>query len=440
MKEKKTDAPLWHSIVVNISRLLLAATFLFSGFVKANDPFGTAYKLEDYAHAFGFSALPQLTLLVAAVLLAVFEFTLGIHLLAGMSRRIASRIVALFMAVMTLLTVYIFLFDPVSDCGCFGDVLILSNGATLAKNVVLMTAAILNLKYNDRYVKLMGANTQWLCTMFSTVYILVFSMSCMRTLPMFDFRPYSIGTDLRKKTETGLGYETKIVYQRGTETLEISADDDDPDSTWTYIETRTIPTGDVRDLPNFCVSDERSGDDVTDEILYNDGYTFLLVIPDLTKADEGCVDLINEIYEYSQRNAYAFYCLTASADSTAQLYWSEHTGAEYPYYISDERELKTIIRSTPGLLLLKDGVIINKWSSTEFPDEYTLTGPLDTIAVGELHAEDNEAKLLKVFLYFILPLLVVIIIDRIGSGFSFYRRLKRKSEKLQMESIIQNKL
>lgn len=440
MKEKKTDTQLWQTIAANVSRLLLAATFLFSGFVKANDPFGTAYKLEDYAHAFGFTDMPQLTLLIAAILLAVFEFTLGIHTLAGMSHRIASRIVALFMGAMTLLTVYIYIFDPVSDCGCFGDVIVLSNGATLAKNIVLMAAAVLNLKFNDRYIKLMGANTQWLTTMFSTVYILWFAISCMRTLPMFDFRPYKIGTNLREAMEAGVDFETKIIYQREGETLELLVEDDDPDSTWTYVETRTTPKGNVSDLPNLYAAEMHSGDDVTDDIIYDEGYTFLLIIPDLMNADEGCIDLINEIYEYSQHNNYDFYCLTASADSTAQLYWSEHTGAEYPYYLSDERELKTIIRSTPGLLLLKDGVIINKWSSTELPDEYILTGALDTLDIGTLNAEDNNSKLLKVFLYFILPLLIVFLIDRIGSGFSFYRDLKRKSKKLQMESIIQNKL
>ena len=128
---------------VNVCRLLLAGTFIFSGFVKANDPLGTVYKLEDYMRAMAWFMLPDTFLLGCAVILACFEFLLGVCILSGMKRRTMSGVTLIFMVLMTLLTVYIAIANPVEDCGCFGDVLILSNGATLAKNVVLLGAAVL---------------------------------------------------------------------------------------------------------------------------------------------------------------------------------------------------------------------------------------------------------------------------------------------------------
>lgn len=432
---QKIQVPVWQRFLSNVSRFLLAFTFVFSGFIKANDPYGTAYKIQDYVVSFGLDTFPMITLLVAAVILALIEFSLGIQLLVGISRKQVSFLTFLFMLVMTLLTVYIYLFDPVSDCGCFGDVIILSNGETLLKNIVLLSAAIIYLKYSEQTIRLMGPNTQWLISLFGTTYILTFGMYTMRSLPIFDFRPYKIGTDLRVSMEHGQEYDTRIIYSRGDEVLELSIDDDDPDSTWTYVETRTTPIGNATDRPNMMVTDLATDDDVTDDIVYADGYTFIVTIPDLQDADESCIDLINEIHEYSLKNRYGFYCLTASADSLSQAYWSDHTGAEYGYYISDERELKTMVRSIPGVLLLKDGVIINKWSSSDIPDEYVLTDRLENLSIGELRTEDTRKKMLSVLIYFLFPLMIVFIADRIGSGFAFYRELKRKSEVLKLDEI-----
>lgn len=428
--EKQTRMTI-EKVLVNVSRFLLAFVFIFSGFVKANDPYGTVFKLQDYAQAFGFPHIPFFTLVIAAVALAFMEFSLGMHLLFGMSRVVIGRIVMVFMTFMTLLTAYIFAFDPVTDCGCFGDVLILTNGQTFAKNVVLLAAAIINLKYCHLYIKIVGDNTQWLVTMFSSGYILVYSIFCIYALPVLDYRPYKIGTNLKAQADKP-SFDVRIVYEKDGKQIELSAEDEDPDSTWHYVETKRIPLTDGKNLrtANFFVTDAETDEDVTDEILYGEGYTFLLVIPHLMHADEGCIDLVNEAYDYAEDNGYAFYCLTGSSDKEAQDYWIDHTGAEYKYYLCDERELKTIIRAAPGLLLLKDGVIINKWSNYTLPDEYVLNDRLENLEIGELHEKETQDKVLTILLYFFLPLLAFVLIDRIGSGFARYRHWKRKSKKI----------
>jgi uncharacterized membrane protein YphA (DoxX/SURF4 family) len=425
-------------IAVNVSRFMLALVFLFSGFVKANDPMGTVFKLREYAVAFGFPQIPFFPLVIGSVGLALTEFSLGLYLLFGMSRVQTSRIAVGFMAVMTLLTAYIYAFDPVSDCGCFGDVIVLSNGATLLKNVVLLSAALVNMRYCRLHLKIVGDNTQWLVTMYGSVYILLYSVYCIYALPVLDYRPYKIGTDLRAQAE-GSGmqrYDIKIIYERDGQTLELTPEDDDPDSAWHYVETRRTPLTDVpaRKAANFYVTESQDGEDVTDEILYADGYTFLLVIPDLLHADEGCVDLVNETYEYAREQGYGFYCLTGSSSPEAQAYWSDHTGAEYNYYLADESELKTIVRAAPGLVLLKDGIVINKWSNYTLPDEYVLTDRLENIEIGRLQEKETRDKVLSILMYFFLPLLAFVLTDRIGSGFALYRHWKRKSRMMLKET------
>lgn len=361
------------TVAVNVCRLLLAATFIFSGFVKANDPLGTVYKLEDYVHAMAWFTLPDTFLLGCAVILALFEFTLGVYLLFGMKRKATSAITLAFMVVMTLLTVYIAIANPVEDCGCFGDVLILSNGATLAKNIVLLGAAVLVSRYYRLQKDFLGSAAKWLIAFVSLCLIIVYAVYCIVCLPVLDFRPYKVGTNLREAvTSNQQKFDVKIVYEKDGQTLELSAEDEDPDSTWTYVETRRTPI-ETQHLAtaDFYVADA-DGEDVTEEILLADGYTLLLIIPDLMNADEGCADKVNEVYDYAQEKGWGFYCLTSSEDQRAQTYWNDHTGAEYLYYIAEERMLKTVVRGQPGLVLLQDGVIVKKWGNYNLPDDAEL--------------------------------------------------------------------
>ena len=295
------------TVVVNVCRLLLAATFIFSGFVKANDPLGTVYKLEDYVHAMAWFTLPDTFLLGCAVILAIFEFNLGVYLLFGMKRKTTSVVALVFMVVMTLLTVYIAIANPVEDCGCFGDVLILSNGATLAKNIVLLGAAVLVSRYYRLQKDFLGSAAKWLIAFVSLCLVVGYAIYCIVCLPVLDFRPYKVGTNMRAAvTSDQQKFDVKIVYEKDGQTMELGAEDEDPDSTWTYVETRRTPV-ETQHLAtaDFYVADV-DGEDMTEDILLADGYTLLLIIPDLMNADEGCVDKVNEVYDYAQEKGWGF--------------------------------------------------------------------------------------------------------------------------------------
>lgn len=361
------------NVAVNVCRLLLAVTFIFSGFVKANDPLGTVYKLEDYVHAMAWFTLPDTFLLGCAVLLAFFEFMLGVSILFGMKRKTTSIVTVVFMVLMTLLTIYIVIANPVKDCGCFGDVLILSNGATLAKNIVLLGAAVLVNRYYRLQKDFLGDAMKWLVAFVALCFIIGYAVYCIICLPVLDFRPYKVGTNLREAVMSGQQkFDVKIIYEKDGQTLELSAEDEDPDSTWTYVETRrTEMAAENLATADFYVADA-DGEDVTEDILLADGNTLLLIIPNLMNADEGCVDKVNELYDYVQEKGWGFYCLTSSEDKQAQMYWNDHTGAEYPYYIAEERMLKTVVRGQPGLVLLQDGIIVKKWGNYNLPNNEEL--------------------------------------------------------------------
>lgn len=359
------------STAVNISRMIMAATLLFSGFVKANDPMGTVFKLQDYLSAWGLTSIPELVLLIAALLMVLIEFGLGVYLLFGMRRRIISVIALIFMIVMTLFTVYVAIYNPVSDCGCFGDAIILTNTQTLLKNILLLACAIMVFKWHKLQMPLIGRQIYWIVSTLAMLAIISFAVYCVYSQPFIDFRPYKIGTDLREKVDVPASqrpqFEVTIVYERNGETIELGIDDDDPDDSWTYVETRRqqLKQADADIINDFYMQDS-DGDDLAIDILEAEGNTLLLTAPDLLTADQSIMGLINDIYDYASEAGINFIALTPSSDE-ARSRWIDYTGAEYTFLTADERTLKTMVRGNPGLMLLHDGVVQAKWSNWNFP-------------------------------------------------------------------------
>ena len=417
-----------HSIVgiwTNACRFLLALVFIFSGFVKAVDPLGTQYKIQDYLEAFGWVALvPAFLPFLASVLQAMVEFCLGIYLLFGIRRRMTTLFVVVIMGVMTPLTLWLALSNPISDCGCFGD----------AVNVLLLIAAVSVFKWGNRITPLVTKRFDWLVAMYAFLYILGMTLYCYRELPVFDFRPYRIGTDIRKGMEIPEGakptvYDTRFILQKNGVEKEFTLDDY-PDSTWTFVDSRTVVKEQGYEPPirDFSIIRQEDGEDVTDEILTDDKYTFLLVAHQLSQADDSSIDLINELYDYSVEHGYQFYCLTSSPDSDIED-WQERTGAEYPFCLMDDITLKTMIRSNPGLMLLKNGVVINKWSVNNLPDEYVLTDRLENLPLAQVNEKTFSHKVVLVLAWFVFPLLFFSMVDVIWEHFHRKKKLKLKENR-----------
>lgn len=404
-------------IWVNSCRLLLGALFVFSGFVKAVDPLGFCYKIEDYLAVFGMTSWssPGVSLLMGIVLSAV-EFCIGVFLLLGIRRKIVVPLVLLFMVVATPLTFYLALTNPVSDCGCFGDAWVLTNWQTFGKNAVLLVAAISVFKWQDLQVCFITPKIEWMISMYTFLFIFSLSFYCLQNLPILDFRPYKIGKNIRTGMEVPEGakpsvFESRFVLEKNGERREFTLEDY-PDSTWTFIEARTIlkEKGYEPSIHDFSMMNLDTGEDITDSVLSDKGYTFLLIAHRIEEANDSNIDLINEIYDYSVEHGYGFYALTSSPTDEIDV-WRDKTGAEYPFCQMDDITLKTIIRSNPGLLLIRDGTVLNKWADDYLPDEYALTDRLENLPLGEQKQESDIRTIGYVLLWFIIPLLMVIGLD-----------------------------
>lgn len=319
------------SIGINVCAIVLAATFLFSGFLKANDPIGAALKTEEWLSAMGIGFLGELTSLGIALVQTWAEFIIGMFLLTGMHRRTSGIAALVLMAGMTALTAWNWATEAVPDCGCFGEAIALTPAETFGKNLALLLPSIAIVLWPRYRRKWVGKNWTWLINTVAALGIIAFSTYSIYALPTIDFRPYRVGTDLRS--------------------LYLRPSPDRPESLT------------VADL---CIMDTATDEDITEELLTRPDTTLLFVAPDLATADQGCTGDINLLYEEASAKGINVVFATGS-DQKEMQQWTDHTGAEYPYYFADPTALRTIVRANPGLVLIINGRVAEKWSNWNMP-------------------------------------------------------------------------
>ena len=359
-------------ILVNFCRVLLGLTFMFSGVVKAIDPVGTQIKLSDYLYAFGMGGyLLDSTLIILACLLAGLEILVGAYLLVGAFPKGTSLVVLVMMVLLTPFTLYIALNNPVEECGCFGDALVLTNWETFYKNIFLLLLALLVFIKRKAIVPFVEGRRHWVITLIVTLIAVRFMTANINSLPVLDFRAYKVGTDLR----------TEVLENRNPAMADFSVMDADMN-------------------------------DLTADLLSDSSYTFLLVSAHLENASESNLDLIDDVFDYCGHYGYKIIGLTSSSEDVIKQ-WTENAGAEIPFLFCDEIPLQTMVRSNPGLILLRNGVIVNKWSDVRIPSDEELSGPLDVIKVGQLPDPDPLRTPWAVCVMFLLPLFMVVLLDRL---------------------------
>ena len=402
------------AVLINTLRFVLAAVFIFSGFVKATDPLGTVYKLGDYAEAFGLGAAvpPHGVLLLAAMLLCLFEFVLGICLLFTIWRRTTLALTLAFLCFMTPLTLYLAVANPVADCGCFGDAIVLTNWQTFWKNVILLAITIPVLINNECLVRLIHRNTQWVISGFAIVSLGLFMRANLRHLPLIDFRPYHIGANFEASMAVPEDapqprYDTYFTLSKDGQVQEFTLDDY-PDSTWTFVSSRTVlrEKGYEPPIHDFALIDSE-GDDITSD-LFEPGWRFLLVMNKLQYED--MLDVINDLYDYATINDCPFYALTSATGADMEQ-WRDDTGANYDFYTADDITLKTVIRSNPGLLLVHDGTIVGKWSKHDIPRELSFDTPPQQQEWVTSLAATRQRRLTRTIFAMTFPYVFIALLD-----------------------------
>ena len=416
-------------IVINALRFALALVFVFSGFVKAVDPMGTVHKLTDYIEALGWDVHPALLLLGAWILIGL-EYVIGVSLFFGLYRRFYLWLTIAFLAVMMPLTLWIAWVNPISDCGCFGDALVLTHWQTFGKNVVLLIMAVWVLVCYRCVQRLISEHTQWLVFAYALLSIVLFMQYNLRHLPTWDFRPYAIGTNIVEGMTVPDGalqdeYETYFVLEKEGE-QRVFTFDDYPDSTWHLVrrESRLISKGYVPPITDFYLS-TLDGEDATWDVL-EQPYAFLLVARNLERTNEGLLDVINDLYDYAKVTNASFYMVTSSSMASIAE-WTEHTGAAYPYLNADETLLKTMIRANTGLIVLKDATIVGKWSAADLPRDEQLHFSLEASSSLSISPEILTSRRLVAVLCMFLPLLLLIVADR--------KHWRRRSESKKQKQV-----
>lgn len=427
MKHKILHIISYHA--TNICRMILALVFVFSGFVKAVDPLGTTYKLEEYLMHWGLFDIPLSVCIGLAVMLSTLEFILGIYLLFGIRRKFTALATFVFVSCMLLLTIYIVIAEPVADCGCFGDAIHLTNRETFVKNIFLFLASCMILRRPLFQFRFISERNQWLVSTYSFVYILFFSAWSLYYLPVLDFRPYHIGVNIQEASQLPSSaklpvYETDFIFEKNGKQQHFK-EENYPDSTWTFVDSKTklISAGDEPKIKDFFISDLLTGDDVTDKLLADSLYAFWIISPDLEEVEDYPIDGINEIHDYCVDHGYSLYCITSS-DHDACVAWQDRIGVYFPILQADKTLLKTIVRSNPGLLLVKNGSILNKWSKHDFPVEEQLNGDLEQMELVDDEYQNRWFDLLKMLSWYIIPLLFITLADRIWIGSKYYKRYK----------------
>jgi uncharacterized membrane protein YphA (DoxX/SURF4 family) len=396
-------------------RVLLGIVFVFSGFVKAVDPLGFTYKMEDYFTAMGpfFENFAPLAF-VAAIVLAALELVIGVNYIFGIRLKETTWAAALFMLVMTPLTLWIALSNPVHDCGCFGDALVITNWQTFWKNIAISLVILCIFLLRKNHKPFIGNKSQWAFTAYAFIFSVGISMYCYMHLPIIDFRPYKIGTNINDgmvmpENAEADSFDIKLIYKKNGLEKEFNLETYPKDSTWEFVDQRSvlIKKGYEPPIHDFTIDDLEQGE-ITDIVLANEGYTFLLIAYDFSKANLSKSDQINKIYKYAQDNGYDFYAMTASIDEDIEKY-KVQANATYPICLTDKVTLKTIIRSNPGLVLIKNATVLNMWHVNDLPK---LTKPLEKSPLGEIRKPDLAKKMGMVILLFLIPALLIIGLDR----------------------------
>jgi hypothetical protein len=401
-------------IITEFCRIILGATFIFSGTVKAIDPVGGAIKMEDYFGAFGLSALNPTAVFVSFNLSAV-EFMLGLCILTAVCRRLTTTAMLALMIFMTLLTLYIAVFNPVHDCGCFGEAIILTNRQTFFKNfLILLPASVVTCIYYRRMTPVYTHKVYPLIVLFACAFPMCFSLYNYNHLPVEDFRPYKTGANIPELMSFPADApqdEYRFIYEKNGEKKAFAPGTAPAgDSTWTFVEAELIKEGYVPPVTSFELYNDR-GDNIAEEILSAENGVFLLIACKTEKASDKKTDEINSIYDYARERHLGFYAVTSSAKEEINA-WINNTGAEYPFLTADDVLLKTIIRSNPGLVLLKSGTILRKWHYNDIPSEDRVNAVMDKLLNSpEKQMEREKYTWIWIIGCFILPLLFVGIYD-----------------------------
>ncbi|MCI9607075.1 MAG: DoxX family protein [Muribaculaceae bacterium] len=410
--------------LVWILRVVIGAVFIISGFAKADDLYGFIFKVEEYLQVWGWSQ-PRSLVIIGTMGLSGIEFVLGCMLLLGCYKRTSVWLMLAMMAFMLPLTAYIYIADPVPDCGCFGDFIVLSNGATFLKNIFITAALVYLAVCNKKVPGLFGPYIQWLVITVCSLYIIIIGVYGYVLQPLVDFRSFAVGTSLVADDAEEEDAEFEFIYEKEGIRKTFSQDNL-PDSSWTFVDRRQLnaqPTSKTE----FAILD--NNENITEEVIATEGEQLLILIPDYDRADVSNTYVLNLLADYVRSQGGSIVSLIA-ADKNRIEEWKDLSMADYPVYYAEPTLLKELARGIMPAVYLRDGTIVWKRTTTSIDPDILekaagTPGVLDTLAL------DGYSTLRNLTATLVIILAVLFLLDRSGRLLKWSIMLRKKAEKLK---------
>ncbi len=372
-----------------ICRILVGIVFIYSGFVKGIDPLGFSYKFHDYFAAFHMNFLQFLDMPLS-IFFPAAEFLIGVAMILGIRMSIASWALLLFMIFFTILTFILAVFNPVSDCGCFGDAIKLTNWQTFDKNIVFLGITLVIFFGRKKYPEGKSILEEWLMLVIVLGGFLGVMNYCLNHLPIIDFRPYKVGTDIVKSMATPPGapqdsIRSVLTYKKNGELKDVILRMENtlwPDSSWKWVETKNvvIKEGYKPPIHDFSIK-TFDGNDLTNDILADHEFSFILIARDLSAANKKGLYKANELAKFCKTTHFKFYGLTSSSYTEVDNLKKSLT-SDIDFFVTDGTTLKTMNRANPGMMLIREGIVLAQWHYNDFPSPAELNGNLMVYTLG----------------------------------------------------------
>lgn len=395
---KKTNAvmkryPKALLILTWLMRIAVGSVFIVSGLAKGIDPWGSYYKTVEYLVALNLPMAEWGNAILAPVFfLFSFEFIIGLSIMFGCYRKAAPIMAALMMIFMLPLTLWIAISDPVADCGCFGDFIVLSNWATFIKNVLISFAVVWLLKFNTKVGCVIRPSAQWIATVGAAAYIVMVGYIGYWQQPMVDFRPYTIGTVLlADDEEEEYTPHFRFYYQKDGEMQSFGEDDILPDEAegWKFVkrEETGFVKNDAADSSSKAAGDFRiwseDGEEDVTEMLCGYDRQMMLLVPDINSLSMAESWKINKLYDMATADDMEFFAVVAGSPAAIEQ-WRDLSSGQYPIYTAEDTSIKELARGNPSFVGLEDGVIIWKTalSALRLDDEGDSSDDIRTSPIG----------------------------------------------------------
>jgi uncharacterized membrane protein YphA (DoxX/SURF4 family) len=372
------------NIIVTISRVFVGVLFIISGLIKANDPVGFSYKLAEYFTVFNTEWATPIALPLS-MFICVFEVVAGVLTLTGTRARFTAWSLMSMIIFFTFLTFYSAYFNKVTDCGCFGDAIKLTPWQSFSKDLILLVFITPIFVYRNKIQSVFEYKGDWIIIFISTLATTWFTLHCYNHLPVKDFRPYAIGKNINEGMAIPEGApqdEFKITFtyknkQTGVVEALVTEELTKKDSVWfanfEYVDRKEekIKEGYKPPIHDFAIRSLDGSTDVTEDVLKNEKPFFLLVMYDVSKTNQQSLKEVNVLAQKIIENGAEFIGLTASSYKLVEELRHENN-LMFEFYNVDETQLKTMIRANPGLMLIKNGTVINMWHYNDLPNIETI--------------------------------------------------------------------